>query len=282
MLADVGKGQNSGGMPQVETASPYYADPVGSTFSFSYYDRKGNALSGSQLRRVRWMEKRLRWEGDSADRFQTDALRDIKAVGRSAGFPKFVRERATDLFRGALEAGLAGGRMAYESLATGTLIVAAREAGCPHSIDAITPWARTTEERGFAGARKVRINLGLTDSCPLMRPDVIDVVLKALDEQTDDRDGRLGSSYLKVRQVASHLMDLADERSIGPRTPRLTVAALAVYTATRLSRAGARTALAYDDFPDDPTDAEYTIERLLQTGWLYKVDGDLRITDPEA
>ena len=233
-LADVGTGQNSGGAPRVETASPYHADPMGSTFSFSYYDGKGNALSGAQLRRVRRMEKRHRWEGDSADRFRTDALMDIRAVGRSAGLPEFVRERATDLFRDALEAGLAGGRMAYESVATGALIVAAREAGCPHSIDAITPWARTPEERGCAGARKVRLGLGLTDSCPPVRPGAIDVVFEALDEQTDDRDGRFGSSSLEVRQVASHLMDLADELAIGPGTPRLTVAAAAVYAATKL------------------------------------------------
>jgi transcription initiation factor TFIIB len=207
---------------------------MGSTFSFSYFDGKGNSLTGSQLRRVRRMEKRLRWEGDSADRFRTDALMDIKAMGRSAGLPEFVRERATDLFRDALESGLAGGRMSYESLATGALIVAVREAGCPHTIDVITPWARTPEERGCAGARKVRIGLGLTDSCPPVRPGAIDVVLEALDEHADDRDGRFGSSYFEIREVASHLVDLADELSIGPGTPRLTVAAAAVYAGTRM------------------------------------------------
>jgi transcription initiation factor TFIIB len=233
-LGDVGKGQNRGGMPRVETASPYHADPMGSTFSFSYFDGKGNSLSGSQLRRVRRLEKRLRWEGDSADRFRTDALMDIKTMGRSAGLPEFVRERATKLFRDALEAGLAGGRMSYESLAAGALIVAAREAGCPHSVDVITPWARTPEERGCAGARKVRIGLGLTDSCPPVRPGAVDAVLEALNEQTDGRGGRFGNSYFEVQQVASHLMELADERSVGPGTPRLTVAAAAVYAATKL------------------------------------------------
>jgi hypothetical protein len=40
--------------------------------------------------------------------------------------------------------------------------------------------------------------------------------------------------------------------------------------------------LGHSDFPDEPTDAEYAIERLLSSGWLYEVDGNLRITDPEA
>jgi hypothetical protein len=40
--------------------------------------------------------------------------------------------------------------------------------------------------------------------------------------------------------------------------------------------------LEHGEFSDEPTDAEYAIERLLKTGWLYEVDGELRITDPEA
>jgi hypothetical protein len=39
--------------------------------------------------------------------------------------------------------------------------------------------------------------------------------------------------------------------------------------------------LTHSDFPDEPADAEYAIERLLNSGWLYEVDEKLRITDPE-
>ncbi|QIO25584.1 hypothetical protein [Haloarcula sp. JP-L23] len=39
--------------------------------------------------------------------------------------------------------------------------------------------------------------------------------------------------------------------------------------------------LADEEFPDEPADAEYAIERLLDSGWLYAVDGELRITDPD-
>lgn len=36
-----------------------------------------------------------------------------------------------------------------------------------------------------------------------------------------------------------------------------------------------------DQFSSNGTDAKYAIERLLESGWLYEVDGDLRITDPD-
>jgi len=39
--------------------------------------------------------------------------------------------------------------------------------------------------------------------------------------------------------------------------------------------------LAAEAFPDEPAATEYAIERLLDSGWLYAVDGELRITDPE-
>lgn len=40
--------------------------------------------------------------------------------------------------------------------------------------------------------------------------------------------------------------------------------------------------LAREAFPNEPADAEYAIERLLNSGWLYEVDNELRIIDPEA
>ena len=49
-----------------------------------------------------------------------------------------------------------------------------------------------------------------------------------------------------------------------------------------LARSHARDELvAHEDFPDDPEDAKYAIDRLLNSGWLYEVDGNLRITDPD-
>ena len=49
-----------------------------------------------------------------------------------------------------------------------------------------------------------------------------------------------------------------------------------------LPRESARTKLVdHDDFPDDPNDADYAINQLLNSGWLYEVAGKLRITEPE-
>jgi hypothetical protein len=39
--------------------------------------------------------------------------------------------------------------------------------------------------------------------------------------------------------------------------------------------------LAHDRFPDDLTDAEYAIDRLLNSGWIYEVNDHLRVTDTE-
>jgi hypothetical protein len=37
--------------------------------------------------------------------------------------------------------------------------------------------------------------------------------------------------------------------------------------------------VANEEFSEDATDADYAIDRLLSRGWLYEVDGELRITD---
>lgn len=39
--------------------------------------------------------------------------------------------------------------------------------------------------------------------------------------------------------------------------------------------------LAQAEFEDAPEDAEYAIERLLDRGWFYEVEGVLRVTDPD-
>lgn len=35
-------------------------------------------------------------------------------------------------------------------------------------------------------------------------------------------------------------------------------------------------------FPDDPADAAYALDRLLNHGLLYDVHGDIRVTDPDT
>jgi hypothetical protein len=40
--------------------------------------------------------------------------------------------------------------------------------------------------------------------------------------------------------------------------------------------------LPYEVAPNGPADAEKIIKYQLNSGWLYEVDGELRIIDPEA
>jgi transcription initiation factor TFIIB len=178
------------------------------------------------------MERRQCWERDSREELLTDALHDIRTMGATAGLPRFVCERATQLFREAFEAGLPGGRMSYESLSAGAAVVAAREAGCPQSIEMIIRDSRTSLERGCAGARKVRLGLDLVESCPPGRQDAVQTVLDALLDELSGVDLR------SVESHAAELLQLADEQRIGPGTTRLTVAAAAIYVAA--AAAGAR------------------------------------------
>ena len=39
--------------------------------------------------------------------------------------------------------------------------------------------------------------------------------------------------------------------------------------------------VAHEDFPDNPDDADYAVDQLLNSGWLYEVAGNLRVTMPE-
>jgi transcription initiation factor TFIIB len=105
--------------------------------------------------------------------------------------------------------------------------VAAREAGCPQSIEMIIRESRTSLERGCAGARKIRLGLDLVESCPPGRQDAVQTVLDAL------RDELAGEDLCSIGEHAARLIRLADERRIGPGTTRLTVASAAVYVAAK-------------------------------------------------
>jgi transcription initiation factor TFIIB len=225
--SDLGAGADRNSQSSIERHSPYFIDKRGSTFSFSYFDANGNALSSRQLALVRRMERRQCWERDSREELLTDALHDIRTMGATAGLPRFVCERATQLFRQAFEAGLPGGRMSYESLSAGAAVVAAREAGCPQSIEMIIRDSRTSLERGCAGARKIRLGLDLVESCPPGRQDALETVLDALRVTHPERD------LHAIEPLAREFLQVADARRIGPGTSRLTIAAASVYAAIR-------------------------------------------------
>lgn len=49
-----------------------------------------------------------------------------------------------------------------------------------------------------------------------------------------------------------------------------------------ISRERAQSTLVdHDDFPNEAADATHAVDRLLDTGWLYEVNDELRVTDPD-
>lgn len=76
-------------------------------------------------------------------------------------------------------------------------------------------------------ARKIRCHVAV--DIPPVRTDAVAQVLETLDKSAID-----SGVYLRLRDVAQHLMEIADKVPIGAGTPRLTVAAAAVYAADRL------------------------------------------------
>lgn len=234
-LKNVEKEEDKRGL---ETETPYFLDPNGSPYKDSPLgvtfpssrgnwksDGKDNWVSDKTLDKWgRIKHRQVKRESNSRDNWRTDALQDIKTIGRNSGVPRYVRKRATDLFREADDEGLPGGRMAFESLAVGTVVVAAREAGFTQSIDDIAQWARTPHERACAGTRKIRIDLGLQE-IPPGRQDAV--------KKTVDRVG-VDAFEDRLQPLTSHLVELADQEGVGPGTPRMTVAASALYASLKM------------------------------------------------
>lgn len=81
-----------------------------------------------------------------------DALWDIENISTNANFPQWVGEDAARYMRRADEEWLAGGRMAWKSLAAGAVLLGTKEAGLERDLRAITHYAKTSHERACAAA----------------------------------------------------------------------------------------------------------------------------------
>jgi transcription initiation factor TFIIB len=91
----------------------------------------------------------------------------------------------------------------------------------------VAEFAKTDEERLCAAARKLRLETDI--EAPLARDRCVEQVVTALGEKLD-----VGTALELVR-IADGLLDLADREGIGPGTPRMTMAGVAVYAADRLT-----------------------------------------------
>ena len=192
-------------------------------------DARGNWLSNDktrQLRRLRRQHKRLVGRNDRV----TEALRDVAGIGANLDIPGYVRVDAARLVRVAKDRRLPCGRLSWEALAGGAILLAARNRltpACAPTPEAVARYTKATLERTCAAARKIRIG-GDNRQLPPGRPHAVEVVLE-----------HVGSAFgpgalLRVARVAQRLLDFADETGIGPGTSRVTMATVAVDRATLL------------------------------------------------
>jgi transcription initiation factor TFIIB len=158
-----------------------------------------------------------------------EGLRDIESIGGNLALPDYVVEDAARLLKRAAAERLPGGRMSWEALAAGAVLLAARDADLERSSAEVAHYAKSHQERVCAAARKVRCDLGLAAELPPVRAGAVEAVLAGLDEPLD------GDVRGQVARVGRHLLELADEEPVGPGTSRVTMAASAVYAADRLT-----------------------------------------------
>ena len=219
----------------IETVDPLRTDKGLHTKITKSTDGHGNPLSNKQwkkFQRLRKWHKRYQFgEGRKRTKRLNEGLRDIEMIGGNLGLPGHVVKTAARYLRRASEARLAGGRMAWEALAGGAMLLAARESRIEReAIDVdVATYTKAPHERVCAAARKIRCELGV-DTVPVTRPNAVMAVVDALDD-----DVIPASAAVRTWRLAHHLMKLGDQEPVGPGTSRLTIAAAALYGADRLT-----------------------------------------------
>jgi transcription initiation factor TFIIB len=232
-LADLGKIGNAD--QSIETVDPLRTDKGLHTKIAKSTDGHGNPLSNDQwekFQRLRKWHKRYQF-GEDRKRTKrlNEGLRDVEMIGGNLGLPDHVVKTAARYLRRASEARLAGGRMAWEALAGGAVLLAARGSSIERDeihVDVAT-YTKAPHERVCAAARKIRCELGV-DTVPVTWPNAVMTIVDALDD-----DALPGSAAVRTWRLAQHLMDLGDQVPVGPGTSRLTIAAAALYGADRLT-----------------------------------------------
>ncbi|WP_255198506.1 transcription initiation factor IIB [Halorarius litoreus] len=212
----------------VETTNQLRTDKGLHTTFFLQTDGKGKPLSSEkyeQMRRLRKRHKRFTMTSDR-DKRMNEGFRDIGMLGANLELPEYVTTQASRYLEAAKRERLPGGRMAWESLAAGAVLLAGRATGVERTPAQIARYAKTSRERVCAAARKIRVQTDV--DAPVVRERAVETVVKELDEAGVDLE-----TGLELARIAERLMDVADAEPVGPGTPRLTVAGAAVYVADR-------------------------------------------------
>ncbi|OYR84576.1 transcription factor TFIIB [Halorubrum distributum] len=217
----------------IETVDPLRTDKGLHTKIGKSTDGHGNPLSNAQWERTQRLRKWHNRMQFSSERSQTkrlnEGLRDVEMIGANLSLPDHVTKQAARYLRRGSEARLPGGRMAWESLAGGAVLLAVRGAAVDRDpVDvAVATHAKAPRERVCAAARKLRCECAL--DVPVTRPDAVLAVLEGLDDAVLP-----GARAVRTWRLARHLLALADRVPVGPGTSRGTVAAAALYAADRL------------------------------------------------
>lgn len=202
-------------------------------------DGAGSPLSDTtrrKFRRLKKWHKRYQFTGSrQRKRRHNGALRDVEHLIGNLALPEYVGADAARWLQRAADARLPGGCMAWESLAGGAVLLAATRADLGRSPTEVARYAKTSPERLYAAARKLRVELDLpVEPVPA---DAVGTVIEALEaDLTAAGDApRLATVQSpRLGPLARYLMALADETAIGTGTPRVAVAASAVYAALKL------------------------------------------------
>lgn len=213
----------------VETVTDLRVDNGLHTTFFLETDGYGKQLRGEQFekwQRLRRRHKRFTMHS-KRDKRLNEGLRDIQLLAANLGLPGYVASDAARYLRVAKAERLPGGKMAWESLAAGAVVLAARTAGFERTPSAVARYAKTCEERLCAAARKLRVQTDLELSAA--RERAVDRVVAALEDSVDVATG------LELVRVAEQVLAVADDEPIGPGTARMTVAGAAVYVADRVT-----------------------------------------------
>jgi transcription initiation factor TFIIB len=199
------------------------------TTFFLSTDGRGNTLTSSQkdkMERLRRRHKRFQMDSKRDIRLN-EGMRDIGMLGANLGLPEHVQTDASRYLKVAKAERLPGGRMAWEALAAGSVLLAVRSAGIERKPANVTQYAKASLDRVCAAARKIRLQTDV--EAPPVRDRAVDRVVAALDETVDVE------TAIELVRVGDRVMDIADSECIGPGTHRMAVAGAAVYAADRLT-----------------------------------------------
>ena len=192
-------------------------------------DAKGNTLTPKQkdkMERLRRRHKRFTMT-DKRNQRLNEGMKDIGMLGANLHLPKHVQLDASHFLKAAKAERLPGGRMAWEALAGGSVLLAARKAGIERKPADVATYAKSSLDRVCAAARKIRMQTDV--EAPPVRDRVVDQVVAALNETVDVQEA------IELVRVGERLLTIADSECIGPGTHRAAVAGASVYAADRLT-----------------------------------------------